>query len=152
LDTGKIIGIIFTDDHLRRHQYTGRGKDDLSPVPKVARSRRLDETITVAQFRFVTANKFRSLALSFSDAVESAPMGHPDFRVKGKIFATLGYPDEEWGVVKLTPAQQREFLKQAPGVFAPCSGVWGRRGATQIRLKPASVSLIRDALAWQGTM
>lgn len=100
----------------------------------------------------MTASKFRSLALSFPGVVESAHRGHPDFRVEGKIFATLGYPDEEWGVVKLTPAQQREFLKRAPGVLAPCSGVWGRRGATQIHLKPARVSLIRGALdmAWHN--
>jgi hypothetical protein len=100
----------------------------------------------------MTASEFRRLALSFPGVVESAHMGHPDFRVEGKIFATLGYPDEEWSVVKLKPAQQRELLKRAPGVVAPCSGVWGRRGATQIRLKPARVSLIRGALdvAWHN--
>jgi hypothetical protein len=100
----------------------------------------------------MTANKFRSLALSRPGVIESAHMGHPDFRVEGQIFATLGYPDEEWGVVKFTPAQQREFLKKAPGVFTPVSGVWGRRGATQIHLKPAKVTQARSALdmAWHN--
>ena len=100
----------------------------------------------------MTANKFRSLALSFPGVVESAHMRHPDFRVEGKIFATLGYPDEECGMVGLTPAQQQEFLKKAPSVFAPYSGVWGRRGASQVRLKQARVSLIRGALdlAWHN--
>jgi hypothetical protein len=79
-------------------------------------------------------------------------MGHPDFRVAGKIFATLGYPDDEWGMVKLTPQQQKTFTKMAPGVFAPCNGAWGRGGATQVHLKPAKVGLVRDALqaAWDN--
>jgi hypothetical protein len=100
----------------------------------------------------MTADKFRSLALGIPGAVESAHMGHPDFRIAGKIFATLGYPDERSGMVKLTPAQQREFLQCSPDVFTPCSGAWGRQGATQVNLKPARVALIREALdaAWQN--
>ena|SRR5437773_5738869 len=100
----------------------------------------------------MTATKFRSLALSFPGAFESAHMGHPDFRVEGKIFATLGYPDEKSGMVKFTPAQQKTFLKKAPGVFDPCSGMWGRRGATSVHLPSASISLVRAALdaAWQN--
>jgi hypothetical protein len=94
----------------------------------------------------MTADKFRSLALSIAGAVESAHMGHPDFRIAGKIFATLGYPNEECGMVKLTPAQQQEFLQCSPEVFTPCSGAWGRQGATQVSLKPARVALIREAL------
>jgi hypothetical protein len=78
-------------------------------------------------------------------------MGHPDFRVEGKIFATLG-PGEKWGMVKLTPAQQQGFLKKAPDVFEPCSGAWGRGGATKVHLETARVLLVHSALdsAWHN--
>jgi len=61
-------------------------------------------------------------------------MNHPDFRIAGKIFASLGYPDDEHAMVKLTPEQQQLFLKKAPKVFTPCAGVWGERGATSVSL------------------
>ena len=66
----------------------------------------------------MTADEFRSLALSLPEAAESAHMDHPDFRVRGKIFATLG-PKEEWGMVKLTPEQQATFLRTEPEVYHP---------------------------------
>ena len=94
----------------------------------------------------MTADKFRSLALALPVAFESAHMGHADFRVEGKIFATLGYPDESYGTVKLTPEQQRSFMQKAPDVFAPCAGAWGRGGATSVRLAAARVAMLRDAL------
>ncbi len=79
-------------------------------------------------------------------------MDHPDFRVAGKIFATLGYPDENWGMVKFTPQQQIDFLKKAPTAFSPCNGAWGRRGATSVHLASARVPLVRVALkaAWEN--
>ena len=79
-------------------------------------------------------------------------MNHPDFRIGGKIFATLGYPDEGWGMVKLTPEQQRSFVKQAPNVFNHCSGLWGRRGATNVYLASAKKALLHAALdaAWRN--
>jgi hypothetical protein len=73
-------------------------------------------------------------------------MSHPDFRLGGKIFATLGYPDDEHGMVALPPELQREFLKKAPSVFTPCAGMWGKRGATHVLLASARVDLIRSAL------
>jgi hypothetical protein len=94
----------------------------------------------------MTAEKFRSLALSMPGASESAHMGHPDFRAEGKIFATLGYPDEKHGMVKLAPEEQKKFLKKAPEVFSPCKGIWGQRGATAVHLPSARVGLIRMAL------
>jgi hypothetical protein len=94
----------------------------------------------------MTADQFRKLALSFTGAIESAHMGHPDFRIKGKIFATLGYPDEKHGMVRVTPAQQSRFRKKAPGVFHPCAGAWGQRGATSVHLASAKVALVRAAL------
>ena len=100
----------------------------------------------------MTVDDFRRLALSLPEASESAHMGHPDFRVEGRIFATVGYPDDKSGMVKITPEQQNKFLKEAPGVFAPCSGVWGQRGATNVHLPTAKVGLLRTALkaAWQN--
>ena len=94
----------------------------------------------------MTADKFRDLALGISGVSESTHMRHPDFRIGGKIFATLGYPDEAHGMVKLTPEQQRMFLHKAPGVFEPCAGAWGKRGSTSIDLVAANVALVRAAL------
>jgi hypothetical protein len=100
----------------------------------------------------MTAEKFRELALGFPGVSESAHMGHPDFRVNGKIFATLGYPHKGHGMVKLTPAQQREFVKKNGRIFSPCAGAWGKRGATSAHLALAKVALARAALekAWRN--
>ena len=73
-------------------------------------------------------------------------MNHPDFRISGKVFATLGYPDESWAMVKLTPEQQRSFVRELPLVFRPCKGVWGERGATNVRLESADKTSVKAAL------
>jgi hypothetical protein len=101
----------------------------------------------------VTANDFRRLALALPEAEEHAHMDHPDFRVQGKIFATLGYPAKGWGMVKLTPEQQHYFSKDHPGVFVPAKGAWGRRGATSVYLKAASKASREKAVsvAWRNT-
>ena len=101
----------------------------------------------------MTTDDFRRLALSLPDAIESAHMNHPDFRVNGKIFATLGYPDDAWGMVKLTPEQQHYFSKDYPGVFVPAKGAWGRRGATSVNLKVVSKKTLQSAVsaAWRNT-
>jgi hypothetical protein len=100
----------------------------------------------------MTANEFRSLALSLPEAAEAAHMEHPDFRVRGKIFATLG-PNEDWGMVKLTPEQQASYLRTEPDVYRPASGAWGRRGCTIVRLEDADAASVRQALtlAWRNT-
>ena len=97
--------------------------------------------------------EFRRLATSLPEAVEKEHMQHPDFRVGGKIFATLGYPDEHWAMVKLNPEQQAQFLKSHPDVFTPSKGAWGRQGSTSVRLRAATKSVVRDALmaAWRNT-
>jgi hypothetical protein len=79
-------------------------------------------------------------------------MDHPDFRVGGKIFATLGYPEDGLGMVKLTPAQQKTFMQAEPDVFFPATGAWGLRGATHVRLPRAKKSILRKALtaAWEN--
>lgn len=101
----------------------------------------------------MTARDFREIALSFPEAVESAHMRHPDFRVGGKIFATLGYPDEEWGMIKLTLEEQRNFVQADPDMFRPVKGAWGRRGNTNVYLPKAKVDRVREALsvAWRNT-
>src|SRR3984885_247034 len=102
----------------------------------------------------MTAADFRRLALGFPGATEGAHMDHPDFRVGGKIFATLGYPDVGVGMVKLFPDQQKDFVHAEPKVFAPANGLWGRRGATYVRLKGAKKHSVRRALAgaWRNTV
>ena len=93
----------------------------------------------------MTPATFRRLALSLEDAVESSHMGHPDFRVGGKIFATLG-PDEAWGMVKLTVDQQAAFVQSHPTVFEAFPNAWGRKGATKVHLKPATKAVLTPAL------
>lgn len=95
----------------------------------------------------MTPAAFRRRALSLPEATEGAHMGHPDFRVRGKIFATLYYPDETLGMVKLTPEQQEAFVSAEPTVFAPVKGGWGLRGATNVRLGAAKTKSLRVALA-----
>jgi hypothetical protein len=99
----------------------------------------------------MTADDFRRLALGLPEALESAHMGHPDFRVGGKVFASLG-PKEDWGMVKLTPDEQRTFMRAGAESFHPASGAWGRRGCTIVRLGEAEESIVRQALtaAWRN--
>jgi hypothetical protein len=101
----------------------------------------------------MTANDFRRLALGFPETIESAHMDHPDFRVGGKVFATLGYPAQGWAMVKLTPEQQHYFSQADPDVFLPVKGAWGRKGATSVHLKNASKKTLQKAIsvAWRNT-
>lgn len=95
----------------------------------------------------MTANDFRKLALSLADAIESAHMDHPDFRVGGKIFATLGYPDAEWAMVSLPPVDQDLFIHADPHAFIAVKGAWGKQGATNVRLSKAKKELVKRALS-----
>ncbi|MGH7938995.1 MAG: MmcQ/YjbR family DNA-binding protein [Chthoniobacterales bacterium] len=95
----------------------------------------------------MTPAKFRELALGLPEAVESAHMGHPDFRVGGRIFATLGYPDEQHAVVGLSPEEQRKLVETRPDIFGPAAGAWGRRGSTQVLLAKAREAEVRRGLA-----
>jgi hypothetical protein len=99
----------------------------------------------------VTARGFRRIALGMKEASESAHMGHPDFRVNGRIFATL-HADDKWGMVKLTPDEQRAFIEAAPAAFKPESGAWGRQGCTAVRLDAVEEETLGEALtlAWRG--
>lgn len=99
----------------------------------------------------MTPDQFRAIALSLPDTHESSHMDHPDFRVKGKIFATLGYPTRAWGMVGLKPEDQEYFCRAEPEIFVPVKGAWGRAGATQVLLKRARVRSVRASLtaAWR---
>lgn len=101
----------------------------------------------------MTANDFRKLALALPETEERQHMDHPDFRVAGKIFATLGYPDKTHAMVKLSPEDQHYFSKDFPEAFIPVKGAWGRLGATSVVLKAARRDALVKALqaAWRNT-
>jgi hypothetical protein len=100
----------------------------------------------------MTPAAFRKIALSLAGATESAHGGHPDFRAAGKVFATLGYPGPDSGMVKLTSEQQQMLVDAEPQMFAPVKGAWGLRGATTVRLAVADQRTVRSALtmAWRN--
>ncbi len=100
----------------------------------------------------MTSDEFRRMALALSEVSENSHMGHPDFRRNGKIFATLRYPDENWGMVKLPPRQQNDFVQSHPKAFIPVKGAWGRQGSTSVLLEAADESTVREALqvAWSN--
>ena len=95
---------------------------------------------------------FRRIALSLPDAVEGSHQGHADFRAGKRIFATLGYPDDDWGMVKLTPEQQSILVEAEPEIFRPVPGGWGKGGSTNVLLAKADAVTLKSALtmAWQN--
>jgi len=99
----------------------------------------------------MNAADFRRIALRLEGAEEGSHMGSPDFRVGGRIFATLASQKQGYGNLMLTPAQQAEFVAEQPDVFVPIAGGWGRMGATHIRLVEANEDLLAGALrvAWK---
>ena len=94
---------------------------------------------------------FRRIALSLEGAEESSHMGNPDFRVGGRIFATLAAAKQGYGNIMITPEQQAAFVEELPEVFIPVKGGWGRNGATHVRLELANEDLLAGALrtAWK---
>jgi hypothetical protein len=98
------------------------------------------------------SSRFRKVALALPGAVEGAHQGHADFRVGKRIFATLGYPDDDWGMVKLTPEQQSVLVEAEPEIFRPVPGGWGKTGNTNVRLAKADATTLRSALtmAWNN--
>jgi hypothetical protein len=100
----------------------------------------------------VTKTQFRKLALSLPEATQAMHMNHPDFRVGGKIFATI-WPNDKFGMVKLSPGEQAVLVQAEPDVFQPVKGYWGRKGATSICLSVASEGSVKQALiaAWHNT-
>lgn len=103
----------------------------------------------------MTRDGFRRIALSMPFAAEGEHMDHPDFRVGGKIFATLppAKREEELGMVKLSPVEQRRFVKAKPGAFIVAKGAWGRQGCTYVRLGEVDRGTLARAMgaAWRNT-
>ena len=99
----------------------------------------------------MTADEFRALALALPGASEGAHNGHPDFRVGGRIFASLGLPDGEHGMVKLVRIEQEVVMAAAPRVYAPAAGSWGLKGFTLVFLPQAQREQVEGALhlAWR---
>lgn len=100
----------------------------------------------------MTSKGFRRIALSMAGAIESAHMGHPDFRANGKVFATI-HKDNKSGMVKLTPDQQQTFMQASPDAFCTESGAWGRSGCTRVRLDAVDEETLGAAMtfAFQNT-
>jgi hypothetical protein len=99
----------------------------------------------------MTRDDFRRIALSLEGAEEGSHMGSPDFRVGGRIFATLAAQAQGYGNLMLSPEQQAMFVAEAPQVFIPVHGGWGRNGATHLKLAVANEDLVFGALqtAWK---
>ena len=99
----------------------------------------------------MTAAGFRRAALALPEAVEGSHFGNADFRVGGKIFATLALEKEGYGVLLLTAEQQSGMIEDAPQIFSPVPGGWGRQGATRVRLAKVTPDMLEDALrmAWR---
>jgi hypothetical protein len=98
----------------------------------------------------MSSNRFRHVALGLPGAIEGSHQGHADFRVGKRIFATLGYPDDDWGMVKLSREQQSVLVEAEPAIFRPVPGGWGKQGNTNVRLAKADSATLRSALtlAW----
>jgi hypothetical protein len=100
----------------------------------------------------MSAKRFRTIALALPEVVEGSHQGRADFRAGNHVFATLGYPDEDWGMVKLTPEQQAVLVEAEPNIFRPVPGGWGKHGSTNVRLARAGAATMRSALtmAWRN--
>jgi hypothetical protein len=100
----------------------------------------------------MSSSSFRRIALALPEAIEGSHQGHADFRVGKRIFATLGYPDNDWGMVKLTPEQQSVLVEAEPDIFRPVPGGWGKQGNTNVRLAKADPTTLQSVLtlAWQN--
>ena len=99
----------------------------------------------------MTSADFRRMALSMPEAVEGSHFGAADFRVGGKIFATLALESEGYGVLLLTPEQQVGMVEDEPKIFSPVPKGWGRMGATRVRLAKVAPDILEGALrtAWR---
>ena len=100
----------------------------------------------------MSSSRFRRAALALPGTVEGAHQGKADFRVGKRIFATIGYPDDDWGMVKLTPEQQSVLVEAEPEIFRPVPGGWGKQGYTNVRLAKADATTLQSALtmAWKN--
>jgi hypothetical protein len=100
----------------------------------------------------MTAEDYRRIALAQPEAIESSHMDHPDFRVRGKIFATIRSVSKGEGVLKLTTEQQKQFIREDAKVFGAVPGGWGVKGWTLVQLAPAATEIVSRAMrcAWRN--
>jgi hypothetical protein len=94
----------------------------------------------------MTPAEFRKLALRIEGVTEGSHQGHTDFRANGRVFATLGYPDESWGMIKLSPTDQALYLERHPESFERATGAWGAKGSTLVNLEAADPKVVAAAL------
>lgn len=157
LSAGLTYSQAFPNDFPTRFDFVRDSSLNRTPTEtrtgRVPSHRVLPVAFTMARSGPMTADDFRELALTLQGAVEGAHMGHPDFRANGRIFASL-QQDERTGTVKLAVDEQRQFMRDHPGVFEPASGAWGRQGYTKVHLAQAKVAAVRGAmvLAWQAAI
>jgi hypothetical protein len=99
----------------------------------------------------MTAEQFETLCRGLPGVIKASHQGHADYRVRNKVFATLGYPDIGHGMVKLSSEEQAKYVRQMPSVFAPAKGAWGEQGSTLVHLEGASEEKVRLAVrsAWE---
>ena len=100
----------------------------------------------------MTRDEFRETALGLAGPAERSHHSHPDFRVGGRIFATLGPGEDPWGMVRLPPDEQRKLIAAEPDAFEPAAGAWGRQGCTIVHLDRAKKTAVRKAIrsAWKA--
>ena len=100
----------------------------------------------------MSASRFRRAALALPGAVEGAHQRTADFRVGKRVFATLGYPDDAWGTLKLTAHQQSMLVEAEPEIFRPVPGGWGKQGYTNVLLAKTDAKTLKSALgmAWKN--
>jgi hypothetical protein len=100
----------------------------------------------------MTGSDFRRIALTLPDSTEASHFGNPDFRVGGRIFATLSLERDGYGVLLLTPEQQAGMVQDESAVFSPVPGGWGRNGSTRVLLSKVAPDVLEAALrtAWQN--
>ncbi len=99
----------------------------------------------------MTTKDFQRIALSLPETAEGQHFGNADFRVDGKIFATLSLAKEGFGVLLLTPEQQAGMIDDEPKIFSPVPGGWGRKGSTRVSLAKVPRDILEAALrtAWR---
>ena len=112
----------------------------------------MGQTVRELLHYMVPTEQFRRIAMGLEGVVEGSHMKHPDFRVHGKIFASI-YPDNRRGMVRLTPDLQRDYVRQYPGMFEAASGAWGRQGCTTVNFAVAEAEIVRAAMthAWRSS-
>ena len=153
IKNGKLY-LIPASTETRGHLTTGNAKFYAQPLQELLQTapQRTMRRASMKGAAHVVKTAFAASRSSLPEAIEGAHQGTADFRFGNRIFATLGYPDEDWGMVKLTPEQQSMVVEAEPEIFRPVPGGWGKGGSTNVRLKKADATTLKSALtmAWNN--